>query len=213
MELMFYAHRAVPRARSAGNGSRRSAAASIALRLARRISGCRLPALAGALLPDGAFPVPARHARAHRALPFVARLPKAVGLDRARSRCMAFIVAFRRCYRLTDRHDRCMRWARLRHHRGRDALHLQRVQGQRASTAGSAISPIRSTCRQLFVIGVVLTFEPPFGMWIGIFGTVAMSIARAAADRSPGRSLAAAARDARHASLRPRRARASVAPL
>ena len=39
---------------------------------------------------------------------------------------------------------------------------------------GDLSYPIYMT--QLFVIGLVLTFEPPFGLWIGIFGTLAMSV-------------------------------------
>lgn len=107
---------------------------------------------------------------AHKALPFVERLPKATGVVIALA-TLAFIVAFP----LLGWTDVRMRWAVYAiffmvtpfiFHAFKDNA-LDRW-------IGDLSYPIYMT--QLFVIGFVLTFNPPFGMWIGILGTVAMAV-------------------------------------
>jgi peptidoglycan/LPS O-acetylase OafA/YrhL len=107
---------------------------------------------------------------AHKLLPLAARLPKAVGWVMALG-VLAFIVTFP-LWGLTDLIWRWGVYALITlttpfiFHAFKDNAIDRWV--------GDLSYPIYMT--QLFVIGFVLTFNPPFGMWIGIFGTVAMAV-------------------------------------
>jgi len=108
---------------------------------------------------------------AHKMLPLAARLPKAVGWVLA-----VAVIAFIAGFPLLGWTDLIWRWAVY----GIIALTTPFIFHAFKDNAldrwvGDLSYPIYMT--QLFVIGLVLIYEPPFGMWVGILGTIAMSIA------------------------------------
>lgn len=169
MELMFYAI-APFLARAGWKWIAAICAASIALRLSGAwLEGVDYLLWQGRFFPTALF-LFLLGMLAHQALPFVAKLPKAVGWAMALA-TLAFIVAFS----LLGWTDVRMRWVVYAiffvttpfiFHAFKDNA-LDRW-------IGDLSYPIYMT--QLFVIGLVLVYEPPFGMWIGIFGTIAMSV-------------------------------------
>jgi peptidoglycan/LPS O-acetylase OafA/YrhL len=169
MELVFYAV-APFLARAGWKWIAAICAASIALRLSGAfIEGTDYLLWQGRFFPTALF-LFLLGMLAHKALPFVATLPKAVGWIVALA-TLAFIVTFP----LLGWTDIRLRWAVYAiffvttpfiFHAFKDNA-LDRW-------IGDLSYPIYMT--QLFVIGLVLTQEPPFGMWIGIFGTIAMSV-------------------------------------
>lgn len=172
MELMFYAI-APFLARAGWKWIAAVCAASIALRLSGVfLEGAGVDYLlwASRFFPAALF-LFLFGMLAHKLLPLAARLPKAVGYVLVLG-VLAFIVTFP----LLGWTDLIWRWGVYAiialttpfiFHAFKDNA-LDRW-------VGDLSYPIYMT--QLFVIGFVLTFNPPFGMWIGIFGTVAMSIA------------------------------------
>jgi peptidoglycan/LPS O-acetylase OafA/YrhL len=170
MELMFYAL-APFLARAGWKWIAAVCAASIALRL----SGAYLEGVDYLLWQGRFFPTALfmflLGMLAHKALPLVARVPKAVGWIVALA-TLAFIVTFP----LLGWTDVRMRWVVYAiffvttpfiFHAFKDNA-LDRW-------IGDLSYPIYMT--QLFVISLVLVYEPPFGMWVGILGTLAMSVA------------------------------------
>jgi peptidoglycan/LPS O-acetylase OafA/YrhL len=169
MELMFYAV-APFLARAGWQWIAAICAASIALRLGGAWLDVDYLLWQGRFFPTALF-LFLLGMLAHKALPLAASLPKAVGWITALA-VLAFIVAFP----LLGWTDVRMRWAVY----AIFALTTPFIFAAFKDNAldrwiGDLSYPIYMT--QLFVIGFVLTFNPPFGMWIGIFGTVAMSIA------------------------------------
>lgn len=168
MELMFYAI-APFLARAGWKWIAAICAASIALRLGGAFLNVDYLLWQGRFFPTALF-LFLLGMLAHKALPFVATLPKATGWIVALA-TLAFIVIFP----LLGWTDVRMRWVVYAiffvttpfiFHAFKDNA-LDRW-------IGDLSYPIYMT--QLFVIGFVLTKEPPYGMWIGIFGTVAMSV-------------------------------------
>jgi peptidoglycan/LPS O-acetylase OafA/YrhL len=169
MELMFYAL-APFLARAGWKWIAALCAASIALRLAGAFLDVEYLLWQGRFFPTALF-LFLLGMLAHKALPFANRLPKAVGWATALA-VLAFIVTFP----LLEWTDVRLRWAVY-------AIFAATTPFIFAAFKDNAIDrwigdlsyPIYMT--QLFVIGFVLTQEPPFGMWIGILGTLAMSVA------------------------------------
>jgi peptidoglycan/LPS O-acetylase OafA/YrhL len=168
MELMFYAI-APFLSRAGWKWILAICVASIAFRLAGAFTGIDYLLWQGRLFPTALF-LFLLGMLAHKALPLANRLPKAVGYILALA-VLAFIVAFP----LLQWTDIRMRWAVY----AVFALTTPFVFAAFKDNAldrwiGDLSYPIYMT--QLFVIGLVLTYNPPFGMWIGILGTVAMSV-------------------------------------
>lgn len=168
MELMFYAL-APFLARAGWKWIAAICALSIAIRLGGAFTNVEYLLWQGRFFPAALF-LFLLGMLAHKALPFVERLPKATGVVIALA-TLAFIVTFP----LLGWTDVRMRWAVYAifvvvtpfiFHAFKDNA-LDRW-------IGDLSYPIYMT--QLFVIGFVLTFNPPFGMWIGILGTVAMAV-------------------------------------
>jgi peptidoglycan/LPS O-acetylase OafA/YrhL len=108
---------------------------------------------------------------AHKALPLANALPKAVGWITALA-VLAFIVAFP----LLGWTDVRMRWVVYAIFAATTPFIFAAFKTVAIDRwIGDLSYPIYMT--QLFVIGFVLSKEPPFGMWVAIFGTIAMSIA------------------------------------
>lgn len=169
MELMFYAL-APFLARAGWKWIAALCAASIALRLlGSSWFGVEYLLWQGRFFPTALF-LFLLGMLAHKALPFVERLPKATGWIVALA-TLAFIVTFP----LLGWTDLRMRWVVY-------AIFFAATPFIFAAFKDNSIDrwigdlsyPIYMT--QLFVIGLVLVYEPPFGMWIGIFGTLAMSV-------------------------------------
>jgi peptidoglycan/LPS O-acetylase OafA/YrhL len=107
---------------------------------------------------------------AQKALPFANRLPKAVGWIVAAA-VLLFIVTFP----LLGWTDLRLRWAVYAIFAATTPFIFAAFKDNKLDRwIGDLSYPIYMT--QLFVIGFVLTKEPPFGLWIGIFGTIAMSV-------------------------------------
>ncbi|MGE0740976.1 MAG: acyltransferase family protein [Hyphomonadaceae bacterium] len=167
MELMFYAL-APLLARLSWRWIAAIALASIALRLAGHWLSVDYLLWQGRFFPTALF-LFLLGMLGHRAMPWVERLPKAVGMI-AFAALMAFIVGFT----FLNWTATPWRWAVY----AIVALTTPFIfHAFRANAIdrwiGELSYPIYMT--QLLVIGLVLTKEPPFGMWIGIFGTVALS--------------------------------------
>jgi peptidoglycan/LPS O-acetylase OafA/YrhL len=170
MELMFYAI-APFLARAGWKWIAVICVASIALRLSGAfLEGFDYLLWQGRFFPTALF-LFLLGMLAHKALPFANRLPKAVGWITALA-VLAFIVAFP----LLGWTDIRMRWAVYAIFAATTPFTFAAFKDNALDRwIGDLSYPIYMT--QLFVIGFVLTYEPPFGMWIGILGTVAMSIA------------------------------------
>jgi peptidoglycan/LPS O-acetylase OafA/YrhL len=170
MELMFYAI-APFLARAGWKWIAAICVASIALRL----SGAFLDNVDYLLWQGRFFPTALflflLGMLAHKALPFANRLPKAVGWITVLV-VLAFIVTFP----LLGWTDVRMRWVVYAVFAATTPFIFAAFKDNALDRwIGDLSYPIYMT--QLFVIGFVLTKEPPFGMWIGIFGTLAMSVA------------------------------------
>ena len=171
MELMFYAI-APFLARSGWKWISGICVASIALRLAGVFledAGVDYLLWASRFFPAALF-LFLFGMLAHKLLPLAERLPKAVGWVLTLA-VLTFIVTFP----LLGLTDLIWRWGVYAiitlttpfiFHAFKDNAIDRWV--------GDLSYPIYMT--QLFVIGFVLTHNPPFGMWIGIFGTVAMAV-------------------------------------
>ncbi len=169
MELMFYAL-APFLARAGWKWIAALCAASIALRLSGAFLDVDYLLWQGRFFPTALF-LFLLGMLAHKALPLAAKLPKATGYVIALA-VLAFIVTFP----LLGWTDVRLRWAVY----AIFALATPFVFYAFKDNAidrwiGDLSYPIYMT--QLFVIGFVLTKNPPFGLWIGIFGTIAMSVA------------------------------------
>jgi peptidoglycan/LPS O-acetylase OafA/YrhL len=170
MELMFYAI-APFLARAGWKWIAAICAASIAIRLGGVwLDGVEYLLWQGRFFPTALF-LFLFGMLAHKVLPLAARLPKAVGWTLAIG-----VIALIAGYTFLPLSDLVWRWlvyaiialtTPFIFHAFKDNA-LDRW-------VGDLSYPIYMT--QLFVIGFVLTKEPPFGVWIGIFGTIAMSIA------------------------------------
>jgi len=170
MELMFYAI-APFLARAGWKWILGICIASIALRLSGAfLDGVDYLLWQGRFFPTALF-LFLLGMLAHKALPLANKLPKAVGWITALA-VLAFIVAFP----LLGWTDVRMRWAVYAIFAATTPFIFAAFRDNALDRwIGDLSYPIYMT--QLFVIGFVLTKEPPFGMWIGIFGTIAMSIA------------------------------------
>lgn len=170
MELMFYAI-APFLARAGWKWIAAICVASIALRLSGAfMEGVDYLLWQGRLFPTALF-LFLLGMLAQKALPFANKLPKAVGWITALA-VLAFIVAFP----LLGWTDVRMRWAVYAVFAATTPFIFAAFKDNKIDRwIGDLSYPIYMT--QLFVIGFVLTYNPPFGMWIGILGTVAMSAA------------------------------------
>ena len=169
MELMFYAM-APFLARAGWKWIAALCAASIALRLlGSSWFGVEYLLWQGRFFPAALF-LFLLGMLAHKALPFVERLPKATGWIVALA-TLAFIVTFP----LLGWTDVRLRWAVYAVFFVTTPFIFHAFKDNAIDRwIGDLSYPIYMT--QLFVIGLVLTYNPPFGMWIGILGTVAMSV-------------------------------------
>jgi peptidoglycan/LPS O-acetylase OafA/YrhL len=204
MELMFYAV-APFLARAGWKWIAAICAASIALRLGGAFIDVDYLLWQGRFFPTALF-LFLLGMLAHKGLPLAAKLPKAVGWIVALA-VLAFIVAFP----LLGWTDVRMRWAVYAIFALTTPFIFHAFKDNALDRwIGDLSYPIYMT--QLFVIGFVLTLEPPFGLWIGIFGTIAMSIAvLLLIDHPVDRWRQARARSRREPAAAP--GAASVAPL
>jgi len=168
MELMFYAL-APWLARAGWKWIAAICAASIALRLSGALIDVDYLLWQGRLFPTALF-LFLLGMLAHKLLPFAAKLPKAAGWAIALA-VLTFIVVFP----LLGWTDVRMRWAVY----AIFALTTPFIFAAFKDNAldrwiGDLSYPIYMT--QLLVIGVVLTYEPPYAVWIAIFGTIAASV-------------------------------------
>lgn len=169
MELMFYAI-APFLARAGWKWIAALCAASIGLRLAGAFIDVEYLLWQGRFFPTALF-LFLLGMLAHKALPLAQKLPKAVGYGVALA-VIAFIVA----YPLLQWTHVSWRWAVY----AVFALTTPFIFAAFKDIAwdrwiGDLSYPIYMT--QLLVIGFVLTKEPPFGAWIAIGGTLALSVA------------------------------------
>ncbi len=168
MELMFYAL-APFLARAGWKWIAAICAASIALRLGGAFLNVDYLLWQGRFFPTALF-LFLLGMLAHKALPFAATLPKGTGWIVALA-TLAFIVTFP----LLGWTDVRMRWVVYAIFFVTTPFIFHAFKDNAIDRwIGDLSYPIYMT--QLFVIGFVLTKEPPFGMWIGIFGTIAMSV-------------------------------------
>jgi len=168
MELMFYAL-APFLARAGWKWIAAICVASIALRLSGAFLPVEYSLWQGRFFPTALFMF-LLGMLAHKALPFANALPKAVGYIIALA-VLTFIVAFPPLG-WTDMRLRWVVYAIF-------ALTTPFIFAAFKDNAldrwiGDLSYPIYMT--QLLVIGLVLSFNPPFGMWIGILGTLALSV-------------------------------------
>lgn len=169
MELMFYA--IAPFLARAGW---KWIAALCALSIGLRLGGALLPV--DYLLWQGRF-FPAAlflfllGMLAHKALPLAERLPHAVGWITALA-VLAFIV----CFPLLGWTDVKLRWAVYAVFAATTPFIFSAFKDNALDRwVGDLSYPIYMT--QLLVIGAVLIYQPPFGMWPAIGGTIALSVA------------------------------------
>jgi peptidoglycan/LPS O-acetylase OafA/YrhL len=168
MELMFYAL-APFLARAGWKWIAAICVASIALRLGGAFLNVDYLLWQGRFFPTALF-LFLLGMLAHKALPLVAKMPKATGWIVALA-TLAFIVTFP----LLGWTDVRMRWVVYAIFFVTTPVIFHAFKENAIDRwIGDLSYPIYMT--QLFVIGFVLTKEPPFGMWIGIFGVIAMSV-------------------------------------
>lgn len=169
MELMFYA--LAPWLMRAGYGWIAAIAVlSIAFRLAGHLTDVDYLLWQGRLFPTALF-LFLFGMLAYRLLPLAARLPKAIGYVLALVVLAAIVT-----YPLMQLPPLTARWIFY----ALVALTTPFIFNAFQSSAldrwvGDLSYPIYMS--QLLVIGAVLVYEPPFGMWVAILGTLAVSVA------------------------------------
>lgn len=168
MELMFYAL-APFLARLHWRWIAGLALASIGLRLAGHLMPVDYLLWQGRFFPTALF-LFLLGMLAHKALPFAVRLPKSVGW--AVCALLVAMIATFPLYNLPQLESRWLVYAIV-------AIATPFIFAASRSVAldrwiGDLSYPIYLS--QLLVIGAVLVYEPPFGLWIGILGTIALSV-------------------------------------
>jgi len=169
MELLFYAM-APFLARWRWQWIAALALASIGLRLAGHLTPIDYPLWQGRFFPTCLFMF-LLGMLGHRALPRVAQLPKALGWIAAAT-LLAFIVGFSF---LPTADPLAMRWLAYAVVAFATPFVFNAFKDNKADRwIGELSYPIYMT--QLFVIGIVMTYELPYPIWIAIGGTLTLSL-------------------------------------